>query len=186
MARVPRQALAWSLAAVLALAACAAPNEPLRSDLASPAPEIQACAKWFAAVDDALDDTGVRDGEAYPIPGFPYLRVNRFLASFRTQVQSDEAFADWEKSLRNLDARTRAYELQNLPPQALTKLSERSWQDAVAHADRCAAILMAHDAGPERRRELAERAQVPDDYSDWKRAVGLYPLVRIPFFQFAK
>ncbi|HTY67390.1 MAG TPA: hypothetical protein VMH36_12115 [Alphaproteobacteria bacterium] len=159
----------------------------MRSDLTSPVPVVQTCATWFAEADAAIDDAGVRDGEAYPIPGFLYLRANRFLASFRTEAQrSDSAFAAWEDSLRELDARTRGYELQNLPLHALAKLGARSWQEAKAHADQCAATLRARDTDPARRHELVERAQVPDDYSDWKRTVGLYPLVRIPFFQFAK
>ena len=33
---------------------------------------------------------------------------------------------------------------------------------------------------------LVERAQVPDDYADWKRVVGLYPVVSVVFFEFAK
>jgi hypothetical protein len=57
----------------------------------------------------------------------------------------------------------------------------------MARTDRCAAILMALDAAtPSRKSALLERAQVPDDYADWKRAVGLYPVVSVPFFQFAK
>ena len=185
LTRASKLALAWPLAVVLA--ACATPDEPLRSDLTSSAPEIQACAKWFATMDDAIDGSGVRDGEAYPIPGFPYLRANRFLASFRNQAQSSDAtFAAWENGLRELDARTRNYELQNLPAAELAKLGAPSWQDAAAHVDRCAATLMTLDTSATRRGELVTRARVPDDYSDWKRAVGLYPLVRIPFFQFAK
>jgi len=33
---------------------------------------------------------------------------------------------------------------------------------------------------------LVERARVPDDYADWKRVVGLYPVVSMVFFEFAK
>ena len=193
-APAPRMPRSWPAAILLLVTAaltgsgCSTPDEPLRSDLASPASDVQTCAKWFASLDDAIDDAGVRDGEAYPVPGFPYLRVNRFLASFRTDAEKDPtAFADWEARLRHLDARTRGYELQNLPPQALSKLGANGWQDAAARSDACAATLMKTDAErADRRRDLIARAQVPDDYSDWKRAVGLYPLARIPFFQFAK
>jgi hypothetical protein len=185
--RLCRPAALLSLAALM-VAACATPDEPLRSDLASPVTDVQACAKWYRSLDDAIDDASVRDGEAYPIPGFPYLRVNRFLASFRPQAESGAVtFAAWEARLRHLDQRTRTYELQNLPPNSLARLGVKDWKDAAARSDECGAILLKADAADGARRQaLIDRAQVPDDYSDWKRAVGLYPLTRIPFFQFAK
>jgi hypothetical protein len=173
---------------LLAAAGCAEIQEPLRSDLVSSTSEVQACAKWFAVLDDAVDRADVRDGEAYAIPGFPHLRVNRFLASFRTQVADDPAaFAAWEAHLRALGTRTRAYELQNLSPEMLATLGADGWSAAASHVEHCAAVLSELDlADRARRTSLAERAQVPDDYADWKRIVGLYPLVRIPFFEFAK
>lgn len=182
-----RPAVLVSLATLM-MVACTTTDEPLRSDLASPVSDVQACAKWYQSLDDAIDDAGVRDGEAYPIPGFPYLRASRFLASFRTQAQTGStAFAAREERLRHVDQRTRTYELQNLPPKSLAGLGVKYWEDAAARSDDCGAILMKADAADGvRRQALIERAQVPDDYSDWKRTVGLYPLVRIPFFQFAK
>lgn len=185
---LPKRAAALSFAVALLTAGCAATEEPLRSDLASSTADVQACARWFAALNDAVDDAGVRDSEAYAIPGFPYLRVNRFLASFRAQAQNDPAaFAAWESRLAELDARTRGYELQDLPPPALAKLGMAGSNDAAARTDRCAAALMKLDAAePTRRTDLIQRAEVPDDYADWKRVVGVYPLTRIPFYQFAK
>jgi hypothetical protein len=187
MSAAHRLAAALSLA-VAVTAGCASIDQPLQSDLGSSSADVQSCARWFAGLDDAIADAGVRDGEAYPVPGFPYLRVNRFLASFRDQAAGDPAaFSAWESQLRALDARTRGYELQNLPPAALAGLGDAGVADATAHGDRCAAVLMKEDDGNASRRDrLVQAARVPDDYSDWKRAVGLYPVVRIPFFQFAK
>lgn len=187
MSSLSRGAAALSLVAALMAAGCAAPDEPLRSDLASSTPDVRACARWFTALDDAIADAGVGDSEAHVISGFPYVRVNRFLASFRSQVQNDPAaFAAWESHLEQLDALTRGYELQDLPLPAQAKLAADSSQVA-DRTDRCATTLMKRDAAdPTRRAELIRRAQVPDDYADWKRALGIYPLTRIPFYQFAK
>jgi hypothetical protein len=148
---------------------------------------VQQCADWFTRLDDAVRRAGVGDAEAYRIPGFPYLRANRFLASFRQQAERNPlAFAAWEKDLRDLDARARGYELKNLPGQWLPTLGVTTKVEAAARTDQCAAVLFALDTTASRRSALAERAQVPDDYADWERAVGLYPVVRVPFFQFAK
>lgn len=185
----PNRFAAAMLAGVTLLAAgCTTIEPPLQSDLQSSSAEIRDCAAWFTTLDDTVDGTDVGDAEAYRIPGFPYLRANRFLAAFHTQAQNDSAaFAAWEGHLRALDARARGYELQNLPPQFLPELGVASRSEAATRTERCAGVLASLDAAsPSRKAALVERAQVPDDYADWKRALGLYPLTRIPFFQFAK
>ena len=58
---------------------------------------------------------GVGDAGARPVPGFPYLRVDRFLASFRAEVKDEAAFREWAGHLRRLDQEARRIELQNLP-----------------------------------------------------------------------
>jgi hypothetical protein len=173
---------------MMLVTACAITNESLQSDLQSSSIDVQQCAGWFTKLDSAVANSGVGDAEAYRIPDFPYLRVNRFLASFRQQAENDPtAFAAWEKGLRDLDARARTYELTNLPAQQLSAVGVASKQEVIARTDHCAAILAALDAAtPSRKRALVERARVPDDYAEWKRAVGLYPVVSVPFFQFAK
>ena len=186
------QSCGWRIAAgflaALALAACSLVQEPLESDLASPSSEVRECAGWFIRLDAAVDAAGVRDAEAFRIPGYPYLRASRFLASFREQAAADPgAFAAWAGHLRQLDARARHYELANLPSEIFPGLGIADASAASAQSDRCGQVLMALDAAtPARRQALTERAQVPDDYSDWKRVVGLYPLVRLPFLAFVK
>lgn len=167
---------------------CATIDQPLRSDLEVASADGQGCAGWFTKLDEIVNGAGVRDAEAYRIPGFPYLRVNRFLASFREQAQMDStAFAVWENRLRELDQRARNYELKNLPPHLLTSLGVKSPSQAAARTDRCAIALARFDATTASRKSLlVERAQVPDDYADWKRVVGLYPVVSVVFFEFAK
>jgi hypothetical protein len=180
--------LLLSVGAMMLAAGCAAIDQPLPSDLELSSVDTQECASWFTKLDETIDRAGVRDAEAFRVPGYPYLRVNRFLASFREQAQKDSAsFAAWEKRLRDLDARSRSYELQNLPQPQLAALGAGSRSEAAARTDRCAVSLATLDANNAvRRRKLLERAQVPDDYADWKRTVGFYPAVSVAFFQFAK
>jgi hypothetical protein len=172
--------------ATAAVAACTTIDQPLKSDLERS--DVQQCAAWFVRLDDAIDRAAVRDAEAYRIPGYPYLRVNRFLASFRDQAGRDAAaFHSWEQHLRALDARARTYELSNLPLGSMAALGIADRSAAAAVTDRCAAVLALLDLGsPAGRQALVKRAEVPDDYADWKRVIGLYPLVRWPFFEFAK
>jgi hypothetical protein len=167
---------------------CAAIDQPLPPDMEFQSGDIQACVDWFKRLDEVVDRAGVRDAEAYRIPGFPYLRVSRVLASFRQQAEKDSnAFAAWEKHLRALDERARSYELKNLPQNLLAELGANSRSEAAAHTDRCADSLAMLDAtNASRRPVLVERAQVPDDYDDLKRTVGFYPAVSVAFFEFSK
>ncbi len=177
-----------AIGAAAMLAGCAGISQPLREDLASGSPEVRQCADWFARLDDVVDRQGLRDGETFPVPGFPYLRVNRFLSSFRDQARADTtAFATWEGHLRQLDARARDYELANLQGSIPTTLGVADKVAVQVETERCAGVLVARDANDGVRRALLlEQAQVPDDYAEWKRVVGLYPLVKLPFFEFAK
>lgn len=164
----------------LAAAACAGLEDPQASDLHAPASEISACARWFADLDEATDRAGVRDAGAYRIPGFPYLRTDRFLASFTDEAaRDDDRFGPWVERLAALDADARRDEVADLPRQRLPPSDDG---DAIVKTEHCRSVLIAEDlASADRRRLLLSRAAVPDDYSDWERVVGLYPLVSIPF-----
>ena len=142
-----------------------------------------ACEHWLAALDSAVDRNGVRDGEAARIAGFPYLRVDRFLASLADVAsRSEAAFAAWTAHLRRLDREARAVELQNLAPTALPALQVTNAAAALERGIRCAAVLAARDlALPEARAAILAGAQVPDDYSNTARTLGLYPLSALVF-----
>src|SRR5690242_19434071 len=91
---------------------------PLKSNLDSPSAARRACANWFAQLDATVDRAAVRDAGAYRIPGFPYLRVDRFTASFRDQARDDpRKFEAWIERMRQLDAEARGYDIANLPAQ---------------------------------------------------------------------
>ncbi len=180
--------LLLSGAIMISAVSCSALDQPIQLDPGPQAANIKECIDWFKKLDEITDQAGVRDAEAYQVPGFPYLRVNRFLASFREQVRDDSnAFTVWEKHLRDLDLRARSYELKNLAPPLLGQLGANAWSEAEARTNQCAASLISVDAGSaSRQRVLVERAHVPDDYADWKRTVGIYPAVSVAFFEFAK
>ena len=167
------------LAASLALVAGCAAVEPY-SD--APGTVAADCARWFPRLDEAVDRAGAPDAGAHRIPGFPYLRADRFSASFRYQAENDPAaFAEWVDRLRALDAAARRDELRNLPALSIGSPAVIDWKATAARSDSCAAELRPVDlASPAQRKALVERAAVPDDYIDLNRVVGLYPLVAMP------
>jgi hypothetical protein len=144
---------------------------------------VSDCARWYVALDDAVDRASVRDAGTYRVPGFPYLRVDRFSASFAARAEGDpRALAAWTARLRELDAAARRFELRNLPPRQLAALGAPDTVAAVARTERCAEELQRRDlASPGQAKALVERARVPDDYREWNRVLGLYPIAGIPF-----
>ncbi len=123
----------------------------------------------YQQVDAAVDRAGVRDGGAHRPPGFPYLRSDRFLASFAAEL-SEGQWLDWLARLRQLDLEARYAELANL--------NNPNWaQGKWAALQDCGRRWAALDAqSPQRMQRLRDAVAVPDDYSDVARALGVYPV----------
>lgn len=150
----------------------------------SPGDATVRCASLFGDVDKAVARAGVADGGAGRIAGFPYLRVDRLLASFAAETQDVERFNAWVDRLRSLDHDAREAELANLPGVERERLQAAAATSAGLEAglDRCAERLRSRDLSTDSQRAaLRARAQVPDDYDTWKRIIGLYWITRIPF-----
>jgi hypothetical protein len=139
------------------------------------------CARYLAALDQAVLDAGVADRQARRIPGFPSLRVNRFLSFFASRNLTGPALAAWLDRLTALDREGRKAEIANLPAalrQGLEGLAgENDLQQA---AESCGDRLRDIDlAALENIELLRARARVAPDYSTAKSILGLYPLTAI-------
>jgi hypothetical protein len=146
------------------------------------------CREVFRRVDRAVAEAGVADGMAARVPGFPYLRVSRFLASYADEAMDDARYSEWMNRMVALGREAHAIELANLPAERAEALGHELWglSRELAWADTalagCRARLAATDyADPARRLQLKVAARVPDDYITWHRVAGLYWLTRIPF-----
>ena len=175
------KALAALLATAL-LGGCASLVSPTQPTAASP--ETASCARWFAQVDAAIDQAGVRDAETERVAGFAGLRVDRFTASLRDRASaSAAAFDTWLARLQRLELDGRGFEIANLPRTAFPIGAAADAAAARRQTEQCAQAWRGPlQSDPALRSTLLERAQVPDRYATWQRAVGLYPLVRWPFF----
>lgn len=175
------------LAAILFLAAggCAT----VRVESASASAAETECRAALATIDAAVTADGAGDGMSTRIDGFPYLRVNRLLASYRDELAHPDAERFWVDRLLELDRAARSVELANLRSAARDRLrvdlglgpSAESLTELVV---RCGRVLReADDRAPSRLAALRARAVVPDDYSLAQRVMGLYPVVSLPFAQ---
>ena len=147
------------------------------------------CPAWLAQLDGAIAAAGVADAEAEPIVGFSGLRVDRVAEALRPEAgASDIAFTAWLMRAAALDRAARAAEVGNLPEGAFPLGPAAQRTEALARTDDCRERglrpLQQTGAGGARplRTALLERATVPERYSLAHRALGLYPLLRWPFF----
>ncbi len=169
------------------LAGCALPGAddwsgPHRAD-----PQAAACLAVFAAIEEAVAGAETGDAEAVPVAGFPYLRADRFLASFANQSLDGSRLRAWSRRLQDLAATAREVEIANLPRAARARLAARvqglitADQSTFESADHCADHLSERDlTAPAARRALERGVRVPDSYRDWWRVIGLYPLTALP------
>jgi hypothetical protein len=168
--------VALVLAVVAGCAGLPAPGAdpaPLADARALAAPALRECAQRIAEHDSAVRAAQVSDGGAARLAGLPYLRTDRFLASFADALATQPALrVAWLREARALDRQARALESANLP----------GGDAAAAQAvERCAEQLFAAEMPLLEPSLLAARARVPDDYNLGWRIAGLYPLVAMPF-----
>jgi len=176
-----------ALLAAAAVAGCATLDEPLRGNMGATDAAVRSCAEWLRELDRNVDEAGVRDAQETRLDGFPYLRLDRFLASFRDAAAANDAMLDaWVERMGELDNAARHAEILNLPqerfdalPDPAARLSRRN---AVRHTVECGRMLRTVDSERAAARAwLFERARVPDDYSSLYRLLGLYALSSGPF-----
>jgi len=152
--------------------------------------EVSGCRDIVRDVRRAVARAKTGDAEARRIHGFPFLRINRFLAHvgkrFRNQP-SGPAFEAWVDRMRALDAEAIRIELANLPTGEMLPLGKRIFgrvanrESIFGAANECAQRQRKLElADPRNRRRLIEVAYVSDNYSALARSVGFFPLTSIP------
>ena len=154
------------LLSLAVLAGCAS-----RPEAQTPAALMSAaCDQQFERWHRQAADQGRRDAQDWSPPGFPYLRVDRFLASFKLTELSKAQRRDW---LSRAHAKARqAWQIERQGSPSDTS----NWLDGL---DACSAQAIAGLASDNAGwRRLALTVRVPDDYRTGAQIAGLYPLVR--------
>lgn len=142
-----------------------------------------ACLTWYQKLDTTLAEHKLDDPSAAKISGFPYLRTDRFLASFRAQTLTDAAYADWLEHMRQLDASLRLSESADLPPSLANNLrASAPLPGSLGSAlQECGSRLVKTiSQRPEYKAYIRRHAQVPDTYRSWQRIAGAYWLLQYP------
>ena len=141
------------------------------------------CLEAYAALDDAVAEAGTTPSSPARIAGFPYLRVDRFLAGYRDQPMNPVVTAAWLTRLNQRDQEARQVEWHSLSSPVRAELNRRHAPETglLARLESCAVTLQAADRhDPERLALIRARARVADEYLTLNQVLGLYPLTLLP------
>lgn len=137
---------------------------------------------FLAALEKIVDAAGVRNAVDYPIPGFPYLRTNRFLVGMGTHVEGPQKHNLWVQQMQALDLSAHKKEIRNLSDSDIAKITLRfglkphreALMEKVYSASR---TLFRHDQNNAIFfSTLSNAIHYPEDYSNLLRTIGLYPI----------
>lgn len=162
---------------VLLLVGCAGTGPP--RDSSRPL-EKGSCQEFYLELDRAVAGADAGDAGAARIPAYPFLRVDRFLASFPGQPGDSAHYRAWIEALARLDRQARRVEIANLPAVWRDHLRERGYADPVERLEGCSRVqteALLRDPG--QRKRVMDAARVPDHYRTWQRVVGLYPVASL-------
>ena len=130
------------------------------------------CRARFAAIDARIDAAGVRDASYYRVPGYPYLRSDRTLASFRNELEGVDQIGGWLRHLREYDQEAREFEYINL---GLSLQEAAILRYDLQSCGRGLAAVELDD--PDGFAALSAAVTPTDDYSDQRRALHAYALI---------
>ena len=172
--------LVFCLSAVL-LAGCAMIPVPTRSDRIGETGPLGNCADFFASLDKRTEEAAVLDPGVFRVRNYPYLRVNRFIASFREKVDDPAAFGAWVDRMQVLDQDARHYEIANLTDSTVAMLDSVNGRAGLYNrVAACGDLLKQADfKGTESQQKLRNRLAVFDEYIVLRRVLGIYPLTRL-------
>ena len=162
----------------LLMTGCAIIPTPTRSPRIGGSDLLGGCADFFASLDQRVVDAKVMDPGVFRVEGYPYLRVNRFLASFHQEAADKVAFTAWVDRMQALDREARKFEIANLPETAMSTGGPGNEKAELnTRLASCGNLLKAADFQyREQQAALQKKVTVPDEYLTLPRVLGLYPV----------
>ncbi len=162
-------------------AGCAVWPEPTRSVHIGQTGPVGQCADFFASLDSRTAKADALDSGYGRVKQHPYLRTDRFIASFRDDVRDSHAFRAWVDQMQALDQSARQYEIANLSDADIAAMDSADSEDALFRmVVDCGNLLKASEllnAGLEAARQMD--VSVQDEYIFPQRVLGLYPITSI-------
>ncbi len=175
MSLVFRMVRCLSVVFIVLLSACVKPAYIMDTEKSQPS--VVKCSQFFNQLDTAIKHEGVQDVQASRVDGLPFLRANRFLASFADDDMNDAQFATWLEKMNALAVEGYSLEWKNLSEQGKRTVSYTSFSSFAKKLSYCSVVSVHHlKEMPNSKVSLKKTVHVSDDYQLWKRTLGLYPI----------
>ncbi|QSP95029.1 hypothetical protein LPB19_00975 [Marinobacter salinisoli] len=129
----------------------------------------QDCDRQFIRWRNWVDTAGHYDAQDWSPPGFPYLRVDRFLAGFDLNGLSPRQRHDWLARAHQQAVVAWQFEAEG----GLDEISQ--WLTGLR--DCGSRAISELESEPELWHRLVASVEVPDSYSTPSQVIGVYPLV---------
>jgi hypothetical protein len=164
-------ARAAALVLLLGLVACISPAPVPQVDFSGIMRPLADCRALYAEVDARVAAAGVQHPAYHRVPGFPYLRSDRLIASYRHEVDDIDQLGAWTRRMREMDQEARDYELRNL------NLPRQERADLHGRMHSCGYGLVSLELQqPEVLERLKTAVMPPEEHAGGARALGLLPL----------
>lgn len=125
---------------------------------------LASCPQRFADIDARIDKAGVRDAGFHRVPGWPFLRSDRLIASFSRELRNVDSISTWMLQMRENDTMAREFELANLG------MSREELSLTVANLRTCATWMSGLDLVPDATLKLLiPSVDVPESYPELRR-----------------
>ena len=128
------------------------------------------CRAEYEAMDARVAAAGVADPQYFRVPGYPYMRTDRVLASFAREVATLDEIGGWVRKMREFDQEAREFEYRNLGMSMQEAAESRS---RFLNCGRTLAAIEFNDR-PQIFAALQDAVAPPDVYSTVQRAFGFY------------
>jgi len=141
--------------------------------------QAQLCRDFLENFDRLVARVDGQDIQAVAVPHFPGFRVNRFLASFQSQLLDEIALRQWLQTMAQLAVTGRQLEYQNLSALLQNSLLKIvSVKPSISESLQTCATVSVDNVITDvaLQRQLRANISVPDNYSLTKRIMGGYPI----------
>ncbi|MCH8543412.1 MAG: hypothetical protein LAT61_07575 [Alcanivorax sp.] len=139
------------------------------TDIQASSDEAAACEDWFAHAGQLLRRANIQDAASVPLPAAPWLHSSRWLNGLSELAGQDPHLTDaWLMLAADLGFASWHAQLARLAP-------DHHWAPTLWH---CQQTLLNQRTPSGTDLGTLALPDIPDSYSTWLRAVGLYPLTR--------
>jgi len=168
---------------ILTLNACST-TAPIKQQAAASNDDLfQSCVTFYEDIDANIQLFDIQDAQTFAIRGYPYLHSNRLLASYAPLVTTDTQDF-WLEQLQKLGMESLVLASQNLPSETKIQLLQK-WQYLDTKSKTLSELIemcgkYSHDKAAYNDKALQylkQQSKIPDHYTTWWRAVGIYPIV---------